>query len=78
MAVTADPPAALVKVRDQGPFVVIENYGHKPVNRIVLRAEFPISVFWIALSIAALLGTITALLLSHPGASNAPSSSSAA
>jgi hypothetical protein len=62
LAVTTDPPDAHVRVREQNSFLVIENRGYSAVNRVVLRAEFPISVFWIGVAILALLGTCAALI----------------
>ncbi len=63
LAVVTDPPDARVRVREWGPFVVVENHEHSPVNRVVLRAEFPISVAWLVLSVLGLVGTVAALVV---------------
>jgi hypothetical protein len=63
LAVVTDPPDAHVRVREQGSFLVIENHDHAPVERVVLRAEFPISVWWLVVAGATLAGTLGALVL---------------
>ncbi|MEP7051765.1 MAG: hypothetical protein ABJB12_15485 [Pseudomonadota bacterium] len=63
LQVVTDPPTAHVRVRQQGPFLVVENHDHSPVRRVVLRAEFPVSVLWMVVAILSLLGTVTALVV---------------
>jgi hypothetical protein len=63
LAVVTDPPTAHVRVREQGSFLVIENHDHAPVERVVLRAEFPISVLWVAAAVLGLVGTIAGLVV---------------
>ena len=62
-----DPPTAHVRVRQQGPFLVVENHDHSPVARVVLRAEFPVSVLWMVVAVLSLLGTISALVFLEVG-----------
>jgi hypothetical protein len=63
LSVVTEPPDAHVRVREQGSFMVVENHDHAPVERVVLRAEFPISVWWLVVAVLTLVGTIVSLLL---------------
>ncbi len=63
LAVVTDPRNAHVRVLEQGPFLVVENHSHFPVNHVVLRAEFPISTAWLVMSVLSLVGTSLALVV---------------
>jgi hypothetical protein len=63
LAVVTDPPDAHVRVREQGSFLVVENHDHAPVEHVVLRAEFPISVLWVVAAVLALVGTVVGLVV---------------
>lgn len=61
MAVTTIPPNAGVVVQPSGNLLSIENPTDQPVQRVVIRAKFPISIFWLVASVTALVGTIGGL-----------------
>jgi hypothetical protein len=61
--VVTDPPDAHVRVREQGSFMVVENHDHAPVERVVLRAEFPISAWWLVIAALTLVGTLALLVV---------------
>ena len=63
LAVVTDPPDAHVRVREQGSFMVVENHDHAPVERIVLRAEFPISAWWLVIAVLTLISTVAGLVV---------------
>ncbi|HEY5375662.1 MAG TPA: hypothetical protein VIK01_18415 [Polyangiaceae bacterium] len=63
LSVVTYPPDAHVRVREQGSFMVVENHDHAPVERVVLRAEFPISVWWLVVAVLTLVGTIACLVV---------------
>jgi hypothetical protein len=63
LAVVTEPPTAHVRVREQGDFLVVENHEHAPVERVVLRAEFPISVLWVVAAVFGLVGTLLGLVV---------------
>jgi hypothetical protein len=63
LSVVTDPPDAHVRVREQGSFMVVENHDHSPVERVVLRAEFPISVWWLVVAVLTLVGTVVWLVV---------------
>ena len=43
--------------------MVVENHDHAPVERVVLRAEFPISVWWLVVAVLTLVGTVVCLVV---------------
>jgi len=61
LAVTTVPANAGVSVQPKGNLLQIENPTDKTIDRVVLRARFPISVFWLVTSLLALFGTIAGL-----------------
>ena len=61
LAVTTVPPNAQVNVHPQGNLLAVENPTDTTIDRVVLRARLPISVFWLITSALALVGTIAAL-----------------
>jgi len=61
MAITTTPPNAQLTVRPQGNLLVVENPTDATIDRVVMRARFPISPFWPIISALALLATIAGL-----------------
>jgi hypothetical protein len=61
LTITTVPPNAQVVVRQSGNLLLVENPTDRVIDRVVLRARLPISVFWPIISVLALLGTIGAL-----------------
>ncbi len=61
LAITTVPPNAEVIVQPVGNLLSVENPTDKTIDRVVLRARLPISVFWLITSALALLGTIGGL-----------------
>ncbi|HYQ27724.1 MAG TPA: hypothetical protein VER04_10905 [Polyangiaceae bacterium] len=61
LAVTTVPANANLIVRPQGNLLVVENPTDETIDRVVLRARLPISVFWLITSALALFGTIAGL-----------------
>jgi hypothetical protein len=61
LAVTTVPAHANLIVRPQGNLLVVENPTDETIDRVVLRARLPISVFWLITSALALFGTIAGL-----------------
>jgi len=61
LAITTVPPNAGVNVRPNGNLLTVENPTDEPIERVVLRARLPISVYWLIISALSLLGTIAGL-----------------
>jgi hypothetical protein len=61
LAVTTVPPNAEITVRPRGNLLMVENPTDKTIDRVVLRARLPISVFWLIISALAFVGTIGGL-----------------
>jgi len=61
LSVTTVPPNAGVTVQPSGNLLVLENPTNETIDRVVLRARLPISIFWVVTSALALLGTIGGL-----------------
>ncbi|HYQ40354.1 MAG TPA: hypothetical protein VER11_00250 [Polyangiaceae bacterium] len=61
LAISTVPPNAGVKVYPQGNLLVVDNPTDEPIQRVVLRARLPVSVFWLIASGLSLLGTIAGL-----------------
>jgi hypothetical protein len=61
LAVTTVPANAEVSVLPKGNLLLVENTSDQTIDRVVLRARLPISVFWLVLSVLALVGTIAGL-----------------
>ncbi|HKO50555.1 MAG TPA: hypothetical protein VJV79_22685 [Polyangiaceae bacterium] len=61
MSVITTPPNAGVRVGPQGNLLLVENPTDQTIQRVVLRAQLPISVFWLVISALALVGTIAGL-----------------
>ena len=62
MIVTTTPADAKVVVKNSGNLLEIENLTDEPVERVVIRAKFPVSIAWVVLSIVSLIGTLIALI----------------
>ncbi|HEY5377511.1 MAG TPA: hypothetical protein VIK01_27715 [Polyangiaceae bacterium] len=63
MSVRTVPEGAEVDVRGVKDQLVIENRGRKPVERVIIRAELPISPLWFLASGACLLSVVAGLIL---------------
>ena len=61
---TTEPPNRPVEVRQDHSFLLIENNGQTVVDRIIVRADLPISKMWFVLSLASGLGALLTLLAS--------------
>jgi len=61
LTVTTVPPNAPVIVRQSGNLLLVENPSDRTIDRVVLRAHLPISIFWPIISVLDLLGTIAGL-----------------
>jgi len=62
MVVTTTPPGAKVVVKNSGNLLEVENQTDEPLERVVIRAKFPVSIAWVVLSIVSLIGTLIALI----------------
>ena len=62
MVVTTTPADANIVVEPWGNLLLVENKGDEEVERVVIRAEFPVSAVWIFLSLASFFGTIILLI----------------
>ena len=61
LTTTSEPPSAAVEVREDHDFLLVANNGDTALDRVILRADLPISGTWFVISIASLLGAILAL-----------------
>jgi len=61
LSVTTVPANAEISVHPTGNLLAIENPTDRTIERVVLRARLPISVFWLVASALSLLGTIAGL-----------------
>jgi len=61
LAITTVPPNAALSVHPKGNLLVVENQGDAVIDRVVLRARLPISIFWPIISALALFVTVGGL-----------------
>ena len=61
LAITTVPPDAGLIVQPFGNLLSVENPTNQTIDRVVLRARLPISIFWVITSALALFGTIATL-----------------